>query len=123
MTEKTESTDNPAKPFWSGMDYIKDTIGCLGSPNGSGSFVVRNKSISLTMEEWDAIAKSYGSLQKAIANALISTTQMFNDLDEQKWLNEESAAINRSACRKQALGIIQELARFVDNEKTEVKCP
>jgi hypothetical protein len=35
----------------------------------------------------------------------------------------ESKSTNRSACRKHILGIIQELARFVDNERTEIKCP
>jgi hypothetical protein len=122
MTEK-KSTDNPAKPFWSGMDYIKDSIGCFGSPEGSEGFAMHRKTITIPMEEWDAIVKNYGSLEKAIANALISAIQIFNDLDERKWLNEESVAINRSACRNQALGIVQELARFVNNEKTEVKCP
>lgn len=121
--EKTKQ-ENPAKLFWSGLNYIIDTLAGSGVEDKSDlddpTFDIHHKSITLSIGEWRAIEKHYGSLEKALLDTWEDAVQLADDLDEMKGLHPDDIEAYRKSDQTIAESILARLENFVDNDKVEV---
>jgi hypothetical protein len=116
--------ENPAQPFWQGMDYIIDCFHNFGENEKSDpaypTYGIQVKSIILPIEEWQAIADHYHKLEQAVLDAWEDTVQIKHDLEEIKDLPLNAAEEYRRSDRIRTLDILKRLRDFVNNNNIAV---
>ncbi len=121
--KETQVQENPAKPFWAGMDYIISTLGGTGTedktnPNET-TFGIQRKSITLPIEQWRAIEQHYKLLERALLDTWEDAVVLQADLDDMKSLPPDELENYRKADVERAESIMERLGNFVDDDKVE----
>lgn len=111
---------NPGKGFWSALDYIISSFREYGTRSGETGFGIKEKSITLSAEEWNTLNKQFDDLQKAVLDTWEDAEQLANDLTEMRSLHPDDAEAYRKTGREKAESILERLEDFVDNDQVEV---
>lgn len=122
--ENKPEQENPAKPFWAGMDYIISTLGGTGTEDKSNpnepTFGIQSKSITLPIDQWRAIEQYFKVLERAILDTWEDAVVLSADLDDMKSLPPDELENYRKADVERAESIMERLDNFVDDDKVEV---
>ncbi len=122
--KETPMQQNPAKPFWAGMDYIISILGGTGTEDKSNpnepTFGIQRKSITLPIDQWRAIEHHYKSLERALLDTWEDAVVLEADLDDMKSLPPDELENYRKADVGRVESIMERLGNFVDDDKVEV---
>lgn len=120
--DKTPKQENPAKHFWSGLDYITGVLHDTMEVLVPGETVtgIRNQSIVLSVDEWGAIEEHYASLERALLDTWEDAVVLVADLDDMKSLPPDELENYRKADVGRVESIMDRLRNFVDDDKVEV---
>lgn len=109
---------NPAKPFWSGLNYIMDVL--HAKMVRTETVVTMRGSITLSIDEWQAIADHYASLEKAILDTWEDAIGLEADFGDMRGPDPNTLEDYRKAGKMRTEDMISRISNYVDNEKVEI---